>query len=496
MNKTSHWLTMVTLCLLASTAGADIQDSDFWFHNEGQAIFINGAKGAPLHIDYIGPALTKPLKVRIMPTNPALKVNPSVCTFTKKDDDCRLTVHLSKAKEKVYGIHQFEVTEIGSKSGEAKPQIVATDTETVGFGVGVQNKDMPKPMPAFWTAPFNYGGLTQKVIITNATNYARDYQATAGVYFRVPACGTDGRDYGPGAYGTILRTGPSVACAASTPEVSVEAVATNRAYNVSSDTFTLNSHTSCYLDYSTITSLPAEAPSSKDYAGVWYTGKDNFVSDITVPDHPIYNGFGGTGNNNISSCSAIGNGDCASNQWGSWTVGLANLGAKDMDGGVRSGQVEVLQNNSWNNGGYIYWKEKWHSENLALVHIQGSIDGSENWDAKAAVPSILEIQSAPPCSYYLKVDPKAVYSVSAQVFGPGSITMPEGGQCTKYITPGLDFIYCTGGGYKNAWYEMTAVPEAGKTFKGWSGGNGECNSAGPTCRFRLSSDIRFKANFE
>ena len=91
-----------------------------------------------------------------MPTNPALKVNPSVCTFTKKDDDCRLTVHLSKAKEKVYGIHQFEVTEIGSKSGEAKPQIVATDTETVGFGVGVQNKDMPKPMPAFWTAPFNY----------------------------------------------------------------------------------------------------------------------------------------------------------------------------------------------------------------------------------------------------------------------------------------------------------------------------------------------------
>ncbi|MFM2006449.1 MAG: hypothetical protein RLZZ09_2104, partial [Pseudomonadota bacterium] len=79
MNKTSHWLTMVTLCLLASTAGADIQDSDFWFHNEGQAIFINGAKGAPLHIDYIGPALTKPLKVRITPTNPALKVNPSIC---------------------------------------------------------------------------------------------------------------------------------------------------------------------------------------------------------------------------------------------------------------------------------------------------------------------------------------------------------------------------------------------------------------------------------
>jgi hypothetical protein len=67
-------------------------------------------------------------------------------------------VHLSKAKEKVYGIHQFEVTEIGSKSGEAKPQaqIATTDTGTVGFGLGVQNKDMPKPMPAYWTAPFNY----------------------------------------------------------------------------------------------------------------------------------------------------------------------------------------------------------------------------------------------------------------------------------------------------------------------------------------------------
>ncbi|MCF7967589.1 MAG: hypothetical protein K9K68_00325 [Methylococcaceae bacterium] len=68
------------------TAGADIQDSDFRFHDEGQAIFINGKKGAPLHIDYIGPALTKSLKVRITPTNPALKVNPSVCTFSKKDD--------------------------------------------------------------------------------------------------------------------------------------------------------------------------------------------------------------------------------------------------------------------------------------------------------------------------------------------------------------------------------------------------------------------------
>lgn len=166
-----------------------------------------------------------------------------------------------------------------------------------------------------------------------------------------------------------------------------------------------------------------------------------------------------------------------------------------MDGGVRSGQVEVLQNNSWNNGGYIYWKEKWNSENLALVHIQGSTDGSENWDAKAAAPSILEIQSAPPCSLFLKIDSNVVYSVSAKVFGPGSITMPAGGQCQKYSTPGLDFTHCTGGGYKNSWYEVTAVPDAGKTFKGWYS-SGLCDDASTTCRFQLNSDVTLSPTFQ
>ncbi len=70
------------------------------------------------------------------------------------------------------------------------------------------------------------------------------------------------------------------------------------------------------------------------------------------------------------------------------------LGATDMEGGIRAGRIGILRDNSWNSGAYIYLKESWDGNSLALLQIQGSTDGS-GFDTAAATPSILEIQSAP-----------------------------------------------------------------------------------------------------
>jgi hypothetical protein len=41
---------------------------------------------------------------------------------------------------------------------------------------------------------------------------------------------------------------------------------------------------------------------------------------------------------------------------------------------------------------------------------------------------------------------------------------------------------------------MTAVPEAGKTFKGW-GSDGLCDDSKTTCRFPLTKDVSLKPFF-
>jgi len=108
-----RYLSPIVLIVWATTSTAGIQNSDFWFHDDGDIVFIDGKRGAPLHIDYIGAPLTKPLTVRVTPNNPKLKIAAPICTFTKKNDDCRLTVQLNNQSEKVYDINHFTVTEVG-----------------------------------------------------------------------------------------------------------------------------------------------------------------------------------------------------------------------------------------------------------------------------------------------------------------------------------------------------------------------------------------------
>ena len=450
-----RYLPPIALILWATSSTAAIQSSDFWFHNDGDILFIDGQRGAPLHIDYIGPPLPKALTVRITPQNSQLKVSPPTCTFTKKDDDCRLVLRKDKADEEVYGVNEFWITEIEKPGGVLNTQ-PAPDTATIRFGVGLQGKDMPKPIIASLTGSLTVlfkDSTIGKVLTINATQKERSYKTN----FTIESA---------------------------------------RSYvdNVDSKEYSLPPKTLCYADVDLTDRrlLNGQRIVFKSNANISPSSTFD-TADITIPSDPIYNGFYATGDRNISTCSAKGDLSCVSNKWSSWVIGLANTGSTDMEGGVRSGQVELLNDNSWNNGSYIYYDSRWNGNSLSLLLLQGSTDGSP-FDAKAVAPSVLEIQSAPPCSYYLKPDQSVTYSVQVKSFGPGTIIMPAGGQCQKYSTPGQDFTYCTGGGYKDSWYEITAVPDAGKTFKGWYS-SGLCDDASTTCRFQLTRDVGMKPYF-
>jgi len=357
-----RYLSPIALILWANFSNAAIQNRDFWFHDDGDTIFIDGKRGAPLHIDYIGAPLTKPLTVRVTPNNPKLKIAAPICSFTKKNNDCRLTVQLKNQSEKVYGVHHFTVTEVGGSRGVLNTQ-AAADASTVGFGVGVQGKDMPYTIPVDMdTAPGAANGAPGRVVIVNATSEKRIY---------------------------ILNNLKYI-------DDSSESFQTNK--------FSLPPKVICYADWDLITNENRRNAYNIRYSlstsGLFSDYERSTTRDITNPSDQIYNGPYETDDRNISSCSAKYAHVCASNKWGSWVVGLANFGSTDMEGGIRAGQIEILRDNSWHSGSFIYYEGSWDSNPLALLQIQGSTDGSENWDANAAAPSILEIKSAPPCSNY------------------------------------------------------------------------------------------------
>jgi hypothetical protein len=252
----------------------------------------------------------------------------------------------------------------------------------------------------------------------------------------------------------------------------------------------------CYLDqsiglgYKDYYENDVVYPLSFPYAKGGYI---EYISDMTNPHDPIFNGPFLTGNGNITTCSANGKFACASNKWDSWTVALANLSGKDLDSDVfKAGQIQILQNNTWDNGTTLFFRGTWTTYSIGLILIQGSIDGSR-FDPNSAAPSILEIQSASPCSNYT-TDPSVTFNVRLKIYGPGTITMPGNPQCQAFNIRPESFTNCIGSGSRNEWYEMTAVPEAGKTFAGW-GSSGLCDDSKTTCRFQLTRDVSMRPGF-
>ena len=364
--------SLIAFTFLASSSIAAIQNGDFLFAEEGETAFIEGVKGAPLHIRYIGPDLTAPLKVKVTPDDAKLKLSPSTCMFTGAREECRLTVHLSHSNQKVYGVHQFTVTEVGGLT-QLDPTGISASEDPLTFGVGILEKDMPAPVTWFMKQEDNRDQErgSALVILANSTTSTRTYRGT----------------------------------------LSQRRIALTQWYEAIPQKVSVPPKSVCYLDQAIVSSSL-----KKGFTAFYIVGRSwdyvfrEIFEDITDPSNPISNSPFNSANNNLSSCSASSWKSCTSGTWGSMSVGLANIGSQNLKANsswatpsddIRAGEVKVIPDNSWGNGSNIYFEGAWTGSSLALLLIQGSTDGS-GFDAKSAAPSIQQIKSAPPCSSYMQ----------------------------------------------------------------------------------------------
>lgn len=177
---------------------------------------------------------------------------------------------------------------------------------------------------------------------------------------------------------------------------------------------TLQAKTMCFLDQSII-------KDTREFENAVYTplyvlptrGQSrSLIYDTTDPTDPIYNGAFQTTNNDVNTCSRGENSSFASGKWGSWSVGLANLennhlaSATSYDSPFFPKSVRTLTANKWGGkekpDGHIYYRGIWRSRSVALLLIQGTIDG-QGFDAFSSAPNANEIEAAPPCSNFSKL---------------------------------------------------------------------------------------------
>ena len=175
---------------------------------------------------------------------------------------------------------------------------------------------------------------------------------------------------------------------------------------------TLQAKTMCFLDQSII-------KDTREAESVVYTplyvlptrGQSrSLIYDITDPTDPIFNGAFQTSSNNVTTCSRGENSICASGKWGSWSVGLANLENHYLSNGTSNDfppkSVRTLTSNKWGGkewtDGRIYYRGIWKRSSVALLLIQGTIDG-QGFDSFSSAPNANEIEAAPPCSNFRKL---------------------------------------------------------------------------------------------
>lgn len=153
--------------------------------------------------------------------------------------------------------------------------------------------------------------------------------------------------------------------------------------SASSPVMTMPPNTFCKLDEHVVPPLEPVKPTD-DYTKVWVNPvfllnmDGSFIKDVTEPNAPIYNGpYAST--SGISSCSAMGKSRCASGTWGSWTVGLANLGNRTLQDGhgayLRRFTTYFVPDNSWNSESVINFDSNWFKKKLALILYQGTTNG-------------------------------------------------------------------------------------------------------------------------
>ncbi len=308
----------ILLAILASPTTMALNDSDFYFREEGETVTIDNL-GTRIHIDYIGAALTRPLKITVRPTDSELKLVSSTCHFTKANPHCLLNLKTAKKNAQVYGIHSFELT-------EANPPVMAARAVTnmtilpTSFNVGVQAQNSPAPMKFILYVKYQSG----KMIVTNRTGKTNPKPA---IDYRMRALSNAP---GPGTF--------------------------------SSAVFSLPNSSSCYLDVGLTGS-----------AAIYYENFSSYLQDVTNPEKPIFNMIDSytSSPDRLGTCSARGKQNCASDKWASMTFGLMNIGSRDLEGGLKAGESETLKDNGWKSGSYINYAEDTTVSNpLAVLFIQ------------------------------------------------------------------------------------------------------------------------------
>lgn len=358
-------LLFILVAMIAPTLAGAIEPGDLNVYESGQTLFID-ANGAEIHIDYRGAPLEMPLKINISAVDPRLIVKPGHCTFTSSYGSCRQILTLSDPQQKVFGLQDFIFTEsndaaavsINRKKLRGQGVQLAAATPSVVVTMGVQNRNMPKPIRAL----LGNESLIGKIVIKNGTSQDRSYQA--GLFY------WKNKDNNQRA---ISKTIP------------------------------LPRGNSCYLDVNM-----GPAPAGNGYELV-YDNKQAYVVDISNIKDPIYNGFryasfdqDAVSKTGITLCSVLEETWCASKKAGAWTVGLANVGTVEY--GVPAGKIVMLQEALRKGEDYIgLTKEEARANpDLALLLLEGSLDGAPfNSLAPPVAFSILEIRTTPPCSEFL-----------------------------------------------------------------------------------------------
>ena len=357
-------------------AFAALQNGDLLFSEEGQVIFVDGANGAPLHVQYIGKTLTHKIKVKVTPDDPELRLTPNTCTFSPTHDSCAMTIHLANPKNKVYGVHTYTVTEVGaaavtSGSGET--------TSPVTFAMGLTEKGAPEPV--VWNTKFSTGSTwnggfsgyypkgSSPFILVNATQSDRLYSGRINV----------------------LNPHDELPYAADLKNISVPAGGL------------------CFLDNRSVNTYTGLLPFAWASNGV--DSGEGISSAFIIKDitdgSARYNSFAQSPKNYIGTCVSVGiaNSSCSSRTsgWPAMTVGLANLGGEALmaDSGNARDHLLVGQVKAINPRNFVYWQDSWVGKPVALLQIQGNTDGSA-YDPQAVAPNIEQIKSAPPCSNYIQ----------------------------------------------------------------------------------------------
>ena len=153
---------------------------------------------------------------------------------------------------------------------------------------------------------------------------------------------------------------------------------------------------------------------------------------------------------------------------------------------LRRRKIKYQYNRAWNSGSNIYWTKNWAQERVALFTIHGTTDGSD-FDPRVTTPPVQAVQTAPPCSKYLNKPKPAERRVTLTTTGPGDVIEERGFRTVSNSST----LWVVDDG---SLFVVTAVPNEGHQFVGWSGAN--CDNNSLPCAVSITSDITIKAGFK